>query len=55
LFVTQLRQVETILQMREQRAVARMNVKRKTRKAPAKSGRAAPATRRRKTPAKRSR
>ncbi len=55
LFVTQLRQVETILQMREQRAVARMNVKRKTRKTPAKSGRAAPATRSRKTPAKRSR
>ena len=55
LFVTQLRQVETILQMREQRAVARMNVKRKTRKTPAKSGRAAPVTRSRKTPAKRSR
>ncbi|MDQ1241856.1 MAG: LysR family transcriptional regulator [Pseudomonadota bacterium] len=56
LFVTQLRQVETILQMREQRAVARMNVnKRKSRKPPAKSRRAAPAGGRRKTPTKRSR
>lgn len=55
LFVTQLRQVETILQMREQRAVARMNVKRKPRKPTAKSRRAAPAAGRRKTPTKRSR
>ena len=56
LFVTQLRQVETILQMREQRAVARMNVnKRKSRKPPAKSRRLAPAGGRRKTPTKRSR
>jgi len=55
LFVTQLRQVETILQMREQRAVARMKVKRRTRKASAKSRRGAPAAGRRKTAAKRSR
>ena len=55
LFVTQLRQVETILQMREQRAVARLNVKRKPRKPPAKSRRAGPAAGRRKTPTKRSR
>jgi IS4 transposase len=55
LFVTQLRQVETILQMREQRAVARMKVKRKSRKPPAKPRRTVPAARRRKTPTKRSR
>jgi len=50
-----LRQVETILQMREQRAVARMKVKRKSRKPPAKPRRAAPAARRRKAPTNRSR
>jgi hypothetical protein len=54
LFVTQLRQVETALQVREQRAVARMNLtgrsKGKARKSAAKTGRAgARTTRRRKT------
>ena len=54
LFVTQLRQVETALQVREQRAVARMNLtgrsKGKPRKSAAKTGRAgARTTRRRKT------
>jgi hypothetical protein len=33
LFVTQLRQVETVIQEREQRALARMNIKRRGRKA----------------------
>jgi len=49
LFVTQLRQVETALQMREQRAVARMRPKRKPRRAaPAgKTRRSSPAARRR--------
>jgi DNA-binding transcriptional LysR family regulator len=54
LFVTQLRQVETALQVREQRAVARMNLtgrsKGKARKSAAKTGRAGGrTTRRRKT------
>jgi DNA-binding transcriptional LysR family regulator len=39
LFVTQLRQVETALQVREQRAVARMSPKGKARKTPAKARR----------------
>jgi DNA-binding transcriptional LysR family regulator len=63
LFVTQLRQVETALQVREQRAVARITPKRKPRKpaarkaAPLKQGRAAPATkaRRRSSPVRRRR
>ncbi len=60
LFVTQLRQVETALQVREQRAVARMSPKRKTRKAsaksPAKSRRAkAPAGATRRAPSRRRR
>jgi DNA-binding transcriptional LysR family regulator len=38
LFVTQLRQVETALQVREQRAVARLHPQRKTRRASKKSG-----------------
>jgi DNA-binding transcriptional LysR family regulator len=38
LFVTQLRQVETALQVREQRAVARLSPKRKSRKAPGSPG-----------------
>jgi hypothetical protein len=46
LFVTQLRQVETALQVREQRAVARTDIQAwgrgKTRKAPATSRRTAP-------------
>jgi DNA-binding transcriptional LysR family regulator len=56
LFVTQLRQVETGLQVREQRAVARMSPKRKARKTPAKARRAAkPTTARRRTPPSRRR
>jgi DNA-binding transcriptional LysR family regulator len=55
LFVTQLRQVETILQVREQRAVARMNVKRRTRKASARPRGTAAAVRRRKAAPQRSR
>jgi DNA-binding transcriptional LysR family regulator len=54
LFVTQLRQVETLLQVREQRAVARMNVKRKARKAATPRGRK-PAGAAKRTPAKRAR
>jgi DNA-binding transcriptional LysR family regulator len=61
LFVTQLRQVETALQVREQRAVARTNVRRKGkgktkgRKAPAKARRTRPATARRRPPARKGR
>lgn len=56
LFVTQLRQVETGLQVREQRAVARMSPKRKARKTPAKARRAAkPTAARRRTPPSRRR
>jgi DNA-binding transcriptional LysR family regulator len=54
LFVTQLRQVETLLQVREQRAVARMIVKRKPRKAASARGRKPVGTPRR-APAKRAR
>jgi DNA-binding transcriptional LysR family regulator len=51
LFVTQLRQVETALQVRGQRAMARMSPKRKPRKSPAKSpARSAAKSRRAKTP-----
>ncbi len=56
LFVTQLRQVETALQVREQRAVGRMNLKGKgkTRKAASRKPRARPAaTRKRAKPATR--
>jgi DNA-binding transcriptional LysR family regulator len=56
LFVTQLRQVETALQVREQRAVARTSLKAggKSRKVPAKSVRARPKpARRRKTASRR--
>jgi len=57
LFVTQLRQVETALQVREQRAVARMNLtgrtKGKTRKSAAKTRRAGARTTRRRKPATR--
>jgi hypothetical protein len=57
LFVTQLRQVETALQVREQRAVARMSLKARTRprgrKAAAKAARARTgASPRRRGPAK---
>jgi hypothetical protein len=56
LFVTQLRQVETALQVREQRAVARMSPKHKPRKAPAKARRAAtPAVAKRRAPSSRRR
>jgi DNA-binding transcriptional LysR family regulator len=56
LFVTQLRQVETGLQVREQRAVARMSPKRKARKTPAKArGAAKPTSARRRTPPSRRR
>ncbi len=56
LFVTQLRQVETALQVREQRAVARMSPKRKARKTSAKTrGAAATAAAKRRAPTRRSR
>ena len=55
LFVTQLRQVETLLQVREQRAVARMKLGRKPRRSTAKAGRASGAVRRRKSAANRGR
>lgn len=56
LFVTQLRQVETALQVREQRAVARMSPKRKARKSTAKTRRVAtPAAAKRRAPPRRSR
>ena len=56
LFVTQLRQVETALQVREQRAVARMSPKRKARKTSAKTRRVAtPAAAKRRAPPRRSR
>lgn len=48
LFVTQLRQVETLIQEREQRALARMNIKRRSRK-----GATRPAARKSGTSAKR--
>jgi len=54
LFVTQLRQVETALQVREQRAVARMDLKRKPRKTAAKASRSSrTGTRQRKTTTRR--
>ncbi len=53
LFVTQLRQVETTLQVREQRAVARMQVKRKPRKSAAKGRSTSRAGSRRRSTAKR--
>jgi hypothetical protein len=56
LFVTQLRQVETALQVREQRAVARMSPKPKARKTPSKTRRASkPAAARRRAPPNRRR
>jgi DNA-binding transcriptional LysR family regulator len=50
LFVTQLRQVETDIQTREHKALARMNLKRRTARRGAKSGTAVPAKRRRAQP-----
>jgi DNA-binding transcriptional LysR family regulator len=56
LFVTQLRQVETALQVREQRAVARTNLKGKGRKSPARTvRRSPPAKARRRAPTSKAR
>jgi hypothetical protein len=57
LFVTQLRQVETMIQEREQRALARMNLKRRARKGAARPAarKAAAVARRAPAPARRRR